>query len=356
MDWEAPADGWYVWLAVSVISLAMAGVVLGLPTGPPPDADRAANAIERASGSTYEAAATVEHDADEVNADGKTIAMRNEHGTDRSSVEYGQFVVVNGEDRLERIVRGEEFESAYEEELEDPHADAATAFMDHVAKAEANNADEWVTASGEVTVRQVTVEPDDTVRLRASVSESESVDLIADSHHLPETVRVEYEGFDDDASVRYTVDGESVITNEYGDSTSFWERVEDAFSDWVESASCWLADCEDDGDPRDELNPQTGADTDRSLKGTLHRESGRKEIDLDRNVAREPGEEVWVGDYPLTVTASFDDTTCRGEIERSSDTVDLCPLATGAGERADELDWIELNEETGEYHVTLVVV
>jgi len=35
MDLEAPADAWYVWLAVSIISAAVAGIALGLPTGPP---------------------------------------------------------------------------------------------------------------------------------------------------------------------------------------------------------------------------------------------------------------------------------------------------------------------------------
>ncbi|AHG00753.1 hypothetical protein HALLA_05955 [Halostagnicola larsenii XH-48] len=52
MELEAPADAWYVWLALSIVSIAIVGIVLGLPTGPPPDANEAANTIERTAGNT----------------------------------------------------------------------------------------------------------------------------------------------------------------------------------------------------------------------------------------------------------------------------------------------------------------
>lgn len=315
MDWETPADGWYVWLGVSVVSLAMAGFVLGLPTGPPPDAARAANAIERTAGSTYQAASTVEHDADEIRVDGKTIELRNEHGTDRSSIRYGEVVAVNGKDRLEDLVRGEALESVYEDELDDPEGDVTTAFVDDVANAEEDNAGAWLAASDALTVRQVSVEPDDLIRLRASVAtdRADRTDRMID---LPETVTVDYEGFDDRTAVSYTVEGESVVSD------------------------------------LDGRNPHVAVDTDHGRSGTTHYRSGTEELRLRSNIERG----YWGGDFPLTVTASFDGHTCRGELEGPAASVDLCTVTTATDERADRLDAIELNDETGDYHVTLVVV
>jgi len=105
MDWEAPVDAWSVWLAVALVSIAVAGVVLSFPTGPPPDANQAANAIERTTGSVHDASASYDHDADEVKLERTTISLRNEHGTTHSSLAYGTFVPVLGDDRLETSPR-----------------------------------------------------------------------------------------------------------------------------------------------------------------------------------------------------------------------------------------------------------
>ncbi|WP_440770426.1 DUF7283 family protein [Natronorubrum sp. DTA28] len=352
MDWEAPADAWYVWVAVAIVSFAMAGIVLGLPTAPPPDADGTANAIEETSGSSYEAASTYGYDADEIKIDGTTIELRNEEGTDRSSLRYEQVVVVNGDDRLERLIYGETFEEEFEDEIDEPHEDAATVFMDRLAAAEEDNAGEWLTASEELTVRQVAVEPDETTNIHVEVGSHETAELIASSHDdVPQSIDSTYDGFSD-----YTIEGESVIEAEYDDSDSFWDQARDTFSDWIGSASCWLSDCEDEEDPEAEINPGHVAEIENGGGDVkLYSEAGTDEITLSNHISWDRGENIWVGDYPLTVTAEFDGTTCSATLNSSSDDEYLCPLGTDSVDRVDELNWIERDDETEDYHVTLVV-
>ncbi|WP_440763917.1 DUF7283 family protein [Natronorubrum sp. DTA7] len=358
MAWEAPADAWYVWVAVAIVSFAMAGIVLGLPTAPPPDADRTANAIEETSGSSYEAASAYGYGADEIKIDGKTIELRNEGGTDHSSLRYEQVVVVNGDDRLERLVYGEAFEEEFENEIDDQHEDAATVFMDRLAAAEEDNAGEWLTASEELTVRQVTVEPDETTNIHVEVGSHETVDLIASTHgDVPQSIDATYDGFSEFTAVDYTIEGESIIETEYDDdSDSFWDQAKDTFSDWIDSASCWLSDCDDEEDPEDQINPDHVAEIDNS-DGDVKLYSGERtdEIPLSSRISWDRGENVWIGDYPLTVAAEFDGTTCSATLTSPSDDEYLCPLGMDSADRVDELNWIERDHETEDYHVTLVV-
>ncbi|AFZ72550.1 DUF7283 family protein [Natronobacterium gregoryi] len=169
MDLETPADAWYVWLAVSLVSLAMAGIAIGLPSGPPPDADRAANAIERVSGiETYQATTSYEHDADTVKIDGKTVAMRNDHGTAHSSIAYGQVVPVMGHDRLENVTHGTKIEDEYATEIEAPGETGIGAFLEDVRTANEENSGAWQRTDGEI--RATTVRTMPTPAVSASVT------------------------------------------------------------------------------------------------------------------------------------------------------------------------------------------
>jgi len=64
MELESPADAWYVWFGVALVSLAFVGVVASFPTEPPPDTAEAADAIDRVTASGYNATAEYEHNAD----------------------------------------------------------------------------------------------------------------------------------------------------------------------------------------------------------------------------------------------------------------------------------------------------
>ncbi|ELZ18492.1 hypothetical protein C477_10513 [Haloterrigena salina JCM 13891] len=333
MDWETPVDAWYVWLGASIVSLALAGVVLALPTGPPPDAEGATNAIEETTASSYEASSTLEHDADAIRIDGKTVALRNEHGVSRSSLAYGQVVAVNGDERLERLVYGESFATVFESELEDADANAATAFMDRVADADENTAGEWLTASDELTVRQVTVEPDELPEVRVHGTDHE--DWILDGHRsLPKELAATYEG-DETPTVTYTVTGTAPVEP---------RLVAPHESVAVGYEAEWTTTHTDSDTVRTDLDSHL-VDGER-IEGT--RSSG---TDTER-----PDEEFWIGVYPLTVTAEFGSETCETTLESATTADSVCPAVTATDERAAELDWIERNDETGNYHVTLAVV
>lgn len=172
MDLEAPVDAWYVWLAVSIVSAAVAGIALGLPTGPPPDANRAANTIERTAGSSYSASATYDHDATEIKFDGRTLAMRNEHGTSRASLSYGHVVPVMGHERLENLSEGRSFEEEYAAELADTETNALDNFLEGVESAYADNSGEWRTADDQLRTRTVSTTPVPTIRAAVEIEEN----------------------------------------------------------------------------------------------------------------------------------------------------------------------------------------
>lgn len=157
MDWEAPVDGWYVWLAVALVSIAFVGIAMSLPSGPPPDANRAANTIDDVTGSNYEASARMEHDADAVKIEGRVIEMRNDHGTSHSSLAFDEVVLVNGHDRLENLVYGTPVEEEYDEFETSPEY-ANTIVQDDIGDAW-DDRSEWHEANGELVVRTVSWDP-----------------------------------------------------------------------------------------------------------------------------------------------------------------------------------------------------
>ncbi|QLK27247.1 hypothetical protein HYG81_06490 [Natrinema zhouii] len=172
MDLEAPVDAWYVWLAVSIVSAAIAGIALGLPTGPPPDANRAANTIERTAGSSYDTSATYDHDATEIKFDGRTLAMRNEHGTSRASLSYGHVVPVMGHERLENLSEGRSFEEEYAAEFADTETNAFDVFLEGVESAYADNSGEWRTADDQLRTRTVSTTPVPSIRAAVEIEEN----------------------------------------------------------------------------------------------------------------------------------------------------------------------------------------
>lgn len=148
MDFEAPADAWYVWFGVGLVSVAVAGIALGLPSAPPPDADAAANTIDTVVGSPYDASATLEHDADEIKVDNRTIALRNDHGTSYASLAFEEVIYVSDE-RLENVTYG----ASMSAEFSDPsNASTSTLFLTALAN-EANT--DWQPAGGELVVRTI---------------------------------------------------------------------------------------------------------------------------------------------------------------------------------------------------------
>ncbi|MFC4541502.1 hypothetical protein ACFO5R_06135 [Halosolutus amylolyticus] len=303
MDWEAPADAWYVFLAVSIVSAALAGVVLSLPTGPPPDATQAANTIERVSGSSTEASATWKYEADTIRIDGPTIELENEHGTDRASTAYGVVVPVNETDRLINITHGAEFEDEYETELDDGDTHAFETFLSDLEDEYQKNSGEPMVASGELVVRQISIDP--------------NVDEVENEHESAELEVTETSRFGNIREVTLSYDGI--------DGRSIELELEGSYT--------------------------TGTDLHYEKSRTFSTGSGSIVIsDISSPKAN------FAGDPPLDFSVEYEDGSWGGtglnvgttltwdnEVERSADLDDDAPF-------------VEYRDSTGEYHVTIVTV
>lgn len=150
---EAPMDAWYVWVGVALVSIGLAAFAVSLPSTPSPDAERAAGALDRVGASEYEAATTLEHDAEAVRIGAEQIAMRNEGGTDRARVSFGPLLPVhtlalNDSERvaLDGVLAGERQLGALEATL-----------VDAVAALETETG-AWQPATGELRARSVRVD------------------------------------------------------------------------------------------------------------------------------------------------------------------------------------------------------
>lgn len=119
MDFDAPADAWYVWLGVALASFAIVGVVLSLPSGPPPDANTPANAIDRAAGAPHDTMATYEFSGQVYGVDPNSTVLyvKNEHGTNSASLLYSNNTYVamehGGDDRLVNVTHGADVDEAF---------------------------------------------------------------------------------------------------------------------------------------------------------------------------------------------------------------------------------------------------
>lgn len=302
MDWEAPVDAWYVYLGVSVVSVAVAGVALGLPSGPPPDANQAANTIDTVAASSTDASGRWNHDAETVVVEGPTLELSNDHGTSRSSLEYGVVVPVADSDRLEALTRGADFEDEYDAAFDDGDAHAVDALLSDLETEYANTSGTTLTASGDLAVRQLRVDPDED----ELTNRHESADIAVTKTSRFDNVRavtLSYDGVDD-RTVTLTLEGQYTTGSdlEYTETQTF-----------------------DDGDGElaitDISSPTVGNAGEPPLEYVLEYEDGAQQgsVDVDR-------------------TASW-----HNEIERSA-TVD------------DDAPYVDYDEETGEYHVTLVTV
>lgn len=106
MEFEAPADAWYVWMGVAMAATAVAGVVLALPTAPPPDAAAAANTVDRVAASDAPATGHYDHDARRYRLGDDRLAMRNDGGVARATLAYGPVVPADEDPRLQRVLAG----------------------------------------------------------------------------------------------------------------------------------------------------------------------------------------------------------------------------------------------------------
>lgn len=163
MEFESPADAWYVWFGVAVVSLGVVGVVVAFPTGPPPDAAATANAIDRVAASEYGASGTHRHDGDELRIGTKQIWLRNDAGTSHATVSVGTLTPVFAADgdlnRIgQQLVDGKPPKQLVAESIRfDDEAELQAAF-ESLRAALDRDGPSWRRAIGELRVRRVTLD------------------------------------------------------------------------------------------------------------------------------------------------------------------------------------------------------
>lgn len=318
MDLEAPVDAWYVWVGVAVVSVAVAGIALALPSGPPPDANAAANTIDGVAGSPYEATGRTPHDGTEVRIEGPRVSLRNDHGTTHATVAYGPVVPVMGNDRLEALAAGAPFESVYASELADDHVDAGAVFLADVEDALEANEGEWRQADGELAVRHLGVEPQDpepvpyaTVSMIVSELDGESTET-GESGNFVTEVTFQYEG---NRRTDATLGIIGYTPGEYRTET-------------VDVT----------------VTPTTDTHTLSLSEAWFHNYVDGEFAEMDATVG-DPLEDSCTA--PISNTSVGATATCSFGEPGAID-------PTEAGDVAARLEWISLDGETGAYHVTLV--
>jgi len=140
---ETHVDTLYLWVGLGTVSVAVLGVVVGLPTTAPPDAAGAAATIDEV---TTSPAGSVEHRrlvADEWALDGRAIRLRNDGGT--ATARLIRAAVPARTEKLRTVLDGERPETVY---------DSPDAFRRDTHRARTADAD-WKPAPDRLTVRHV---------------------------------------------------------------------------------------------------------------------------------------------------------------------------------------------------------
>ncbi|MGB9952545.1 DUF7283 family protein [Haloarcula marismortui] len=140
---ETHVDTLSLWVGLGTVSVAVLGVVVGLPTTAAPDATAAAATIDKVTTSPPGSVAHRRLVATEWAFDGSEIRLRNDGGS--ATARLTRTAVPAQTDRLQNVVNGERPEAVYE---------SPVAFSRATRQARTAN-DGWRPAPDRVTVRHV---------------------------------------------------------------------------------------------------------------------------------------------------------------------------------------------------------
>ncbi|MGM0397354.1 MAG: DUF7283 family protein [Halobacteriota archaeon] len=140
-----PADVPFVWIALLVVSASVFGVVLSVPTAPPPDADRVADAIDEVAATDHAAETVIPIDATAVRIEPTSIALRDSGGSAHASLYFGPVVPAQPDSDLAAVARGTPPDAVYATPA------AFEAALDRAQTREHT----WRTAGDELRVRRV---------------------------------------------------------------------------------------------------------------------------------------------------------------------------------------------------------
>lgn len=162
MELESPADAWYTWVGVALVSVAVGGIVLGLPSQPPPDATGAANTVDRVATSEAGASATVEHGAAEIRIGTRQLWLRNDAGSAHASVAFDSLTPVHATESDTRevasaLLAGKPPEAVVAESRFASQSALRRALADARRRLDREGA-AWRPANGQLRVRVVTLD------------------------------------------------------------------------------------------------------------------------------------------------------------------------------------------------------
>ena len=101
-----PVDAWYVWLGLSLASIALVGVGATLPTGPAPAAADAADTVDRTASTAHPATAEHPLNAVAVRVGPRRLGLRNDAGTTHATFAFGPVTPATKSRALRSVLRG----------------------------------------------------------------------------------------------------------------------------------------------------------------------------------------------------------------------------------------------------------
>jgi hypothetical protein len=140
---DTAADTWYTWLGLVAASLAAGGVVAGLPTAVPPDAEAVAATVDGVAASPYDEHERVAVSADAMRLDSRGLTLRS--GGGKAHATFARRATPVGDGPLAEVLRGAPPESVYR---------TRESFSDALREARARES-EWQPAPEGLTVRRV---------------------------------------------------------------------------------------------------------------------------------------------------------------------------------------------------------
>jgi len=103
---DVPVESTYIWLGLAVTSAILVGLVLRVPTTPPPDATQTARVVDSVASSPYEAQGRQPLDAAAIRLGSERIGLRTDGGAAHASFAYDTVVPALGGGNLSAILRG----------------------------------------------------------------------------------------------------------------------------------------------------------------------------------------------------------------------------------------------------------
>jgi hypothetical protein len=103
---DVPVDGWYAWLGVAAVSVLLLATATSLPTQPPPDAARAADAVDRVAAGDHAATAEIPLAADTVTVGSRRLTLRNDAGASHAAFAFGPVTPVGDAGPLAAVLAG----------------------------------------------------------------------------------------------------------------------------------------------------------------------------------------------------------------------------------------------------------